>query len=112
MRRTITLKGFALMAGGLLIAFLIFYGLLSRELNRKQAQENELRVSLTKLEETYKELSGNLRLVDTEDYIVSSARSDYAYMNKNDLRFEFSNPEALYAYTEEEMKILINEMTD
>lgn len=112
MQRTMNRKGFLLITGVMLLVFLAFYLILSNQLGQRREQENALRVSLTRLEETNKELNNRLSLVGTEDYIVSSARSDFAYMNKNDLRFEFSNPEALYAYTEEEMKILMDEMAD
>jgi PAS domain-containing protein len=50
--------------------------------------------------------------VDTEEYIVSSAVTQYAFMNRNDLRFRITNPEALYAYTENELKILMDELAD
>ena len=50
--------------------------------------------------------------VDTDDYVVTSAMTNYAFMNRNDLRFRFTNPEALYAYTEEELKILMDEIAD
>ena len=112
MQRMMNKKGFLLIVGCMLVAFLAFYWILDSQLSQKQEQETALRVSLTRLEETYKELNNQLSLVGTEDYIVSSARTDYAYMNKNDLRFEYTNPEALYAYTEEEMKILMDEMAD
>lgn len=112
MHKVMNRKGFLLIIGGMLAVFLVFYLILNGQLNRKREQENALRVSLTRLEETNKELNNQLKLVGTEDYIVSSARTDYAYMNRNDLRFEFTNPEALYAYTEEEMKILMDEMAD
>ncbi len=112
MHKTMNRKGFLLIIGGMLAVFLAFYLILNSQLNQKREQENALRVSLTRLEETNKELNNRLKLVGTEDYIVSSARTDYAYMNRNDLRFEFTNPEALYAYTEEEMKILMDEMAD
>ena len=57
-------------------------------------------------------MEAELKLVDTEDYIVSSAMTNFAFMNKNDLRFQFTNPEALYAYTESELKILMDEISD
>ena len=64
------------------------------------------------MEEQNKEMNAELSLVGTEDYIVTSAMTNYAFMNKNDLRFQFTNPEALYAYTEDELKILMDEMAD
>ncbi len=112
MDKVMNKKGFLLILGIMLAAFLTFYLVLSNQLNQKREQENAMRVSLTRLEETNTELKNQLSLVGTEDYIVSSAMTNYAYMNKNDLRFEFSNPEALYAYTEEELKILMDEIAE
>ena len=43
---------------------------------------------------------------------MSSAVKDYAYVRHDAIRFEFTNPEALYAYTEEELQILMDEMND
>ncbi len=112
MDKVMNKKGFLLILGIMLAAFLTFYLILNNQLNQKKEQENALRVSLTRLEETNTELKNQLNLVGTEDYIVSSAMTNYAYMNKNDLRFEFTNPEALYAYTEEELKILMDEIAE
>ncbi len=112
MDKVMNKKGFLLILGIMLVAFLTFYLILNNQLNQKREQENAMRVSLTRLEEANTELKNQLSLVGTEDYIVSSAMTNYAYMNKNDLRFEFSNPEALYAYTEEELKILMDEIAE
>ena len=43
---------------------------------------------------------------------MSSAIQNYDFMNKNDIRFEYENPEALYAYSEQEIRILMDEMTE
>ncbi len=110
--RRITKKGFVLILGIMAALFLVFYLVLSAQLGEKRQQENARRVSLSRLEEQGTELKNQLNLVGTDDYIVSSAMANYAYMNKNDLRFEFTNPEALYAYTEEEMKVLMDETAD
>ncbi len=110
--RRISKKGFMLILGIMAVLFLAFYLVLSSQLGEKRQQENARRVSLNRLEEESTELKNQLTLVGTDDYIVSSAMTNYAYMNRNDLRFEFTNPEALYAYTEEEMKILMDETAD
>ena len=81
-------------------------------MNQTREQENALRATLTRLEEQNKTMNDELNLVGTEDFIVTSARTNYAFMNKDDLRFQFTNPEALYAYTKEELKILMDEMAD
>ena len=105
-------RKFGWIAGALLAAFLIFFLVLNHQLSETQEEENALRVTLTRMQEQNREMNAELNLVGTEDYIVSSAMTNYAFMNKNDLRFQFSNPEALYAYTEEELKILMDEMAD
>ena len=37
---------------------------------------------------------------------------NYSYVNRNDIRFEYSNPQALYAYTAEEARIMVEELGD
>ena len=69
-------------------------------------------MTLTALEEENRNLTARMNVVGTDDYIVSSAIQNYSFMNKNDIRFEFDNPEALYAYSEEEIRILMDEMTE
>ena len=43
---------------------------------------------------------------------MSSAVKDYSYVKKDAIRFEYTNPEALYAYSEDELQILMDEMND
>ncbi len=112
MHRTMTLKGFALLMALILLIFLGLHLALKGDLSRKAEQEKTLRVTLARLEEENKDLKNQLSVVGTEDYIVTSARENYSFVNRDDIRFEYSNPEALYAYTEEELRILIDEMAD
>ncbi len=112
MHRTMNMKGFLLIVLAMCAVFLTLYLVLRSRLDAKHEEENARRVVLTRLEEENRDMTTQLNLLGTEDYIVSSAMSNYSYMNKNDLRFEFTNPDALYAYTEEEMKILMDEISD
>ena len=112
MNRTMHLKGFALILGIMLIAFLVLHSTLRSAVDEKTEKEKELRVQLTRLEEENKDLNAQLNVVGTDEYIMSSAVRDYAYVRKNDIRFEYTNPEALYAYSEEELQILLDELND
>ena len=112
MQNIMNWRRFGWIAGILLAVFLIFFLLLHHQVSKSRQTETALRVTLTRMEEQNKEMNAELSLVGTEDYIVTSAMTNYAFMNKNDLRFQFTNPEALYAYTEEELKILMDEMAD
>ena len=105
-------RKFGWLAGSLLAVCLVFLLVIHQQVTETRQQENALRVTLTRMEEQNREMNAQLSLVGTEDYIVTSAMTQYAFMNKNDLRFQFTNPEALYAYTEEELKILMDEMAD
>ena len=93
MHETVNWRKFIWISGGLLTAFMILFLLLNHQIQNARQEEN-------------------LSQVGTEDYIVNSAMTNYAFMNKNDLRFQFTNPEALYAYTEDELKILMDEMAE
>lgn len=112
MRKVINPRQFLWTVGLMGVLFLALFLFLSGRAGETRQQENALRVTLTRMEEENKEMEAELKLVDTEDYVVTSAMNNYAFMNKNDLRFQFTNPEALYAYTESELKIMMDEMAD
>ena len=112
MQSTINWRKFAWIVGILLGIFLVLFLLLHNSLKGTRQQESALQATLNRLGEQNKTMNEELNLVGTEDFIVTSARTNYSFMNKDDLRFQFTNPEALYAYTEEELKILMDEMAD
>ena len=112
MQRTMTVKGFLIILALVLAVFLCLHLIMKGDLSRKAEQERALQIALSKLQEEEKDLQNQLDIVETEDYIVSSARENYSYINRDDIRFEFSNPEALYTYTEDELRILVDEMAD
>ena len=110
MNRTMTFKGFALILGAILILFLILHGALKRNADEQNRKEQELRVRLTRLEEENKDLLSRLNLAGTDEYIISSAIKKYSYVKRDAIRFEYTNPEAIYAYSEKELQILMDEM--
>ena len=112
MQKTMNMKGFVLILALALVIFLALHIMLRDSLNRSTAKEKDLQVTLTRLEELNKGLKDQLERVGTDDYIVSSAIQNYSFMNKDDIKFEFDNPEALYAYSEEEIRILMDELTE
>ena len=112
MYRSMNMKGFLLILGIMLAVFLILHSALKGTVNQKAEEERFLRVKKTKLEEDFKRLNKELNVVGTDEYIMSSAVRDYSYVKKDAIRFEFTNPEVLYAYSEEELQILMDEMND
>ena len=112
MQRTMTIRGFIVILALILAVFLCLHLIMRGDLSRKAEQEAALRQALAELQEEEKDLRNQLEIVGTEDYIVSSAKENYSYLNKDDIRFEFSNPEALYTYTEQELRILVDEVAD
>ena len=112
MNRTMNLKGFVLILGIILLVFLVVHSLLGSKNNEASEKEKALRVQQTRLEEENKALVAQQNAAGTQEFIMSVAVKDYSYVQKEAIRFEFSNPEALYAYTQEEMQILMDEMND
>ena len=112
MYRSMNLKGFLLILGIMLLIFLILHSVLRGSANQKAEEEKLLRVKKTKLEEEFKSLNKQLSVVGTDEYIMSSAVKEYSYVKKDAIRFEFTNPEVLYAYSEAELQILMDEMND
>ena len=112
MSKAMNLKGFLLILGIMLLIFLILHTALRGTVNEKAEEEKLLRVRKTKLEEDFKRLNKELNVVGTDEYIMSSAVKDFSYVKKDAIRFEFTNPEVLYAYSEQELQILMDEMND
>ena len=112
MNRTMTFKGFLLILGFVLIVFLILHSVLKSSGDEQRQKQQELRVQLTRLEEENKELLSKLNLAGTDEYIMANAVKKYSYVKKDAIRFEYTNPEAIYAYTDQEMQILMDEMSN
>ena len=112
MRKVMNMKGFLLIMTLMLAAFFIVHAVLRGQYREKARQESDLLAQVVKLEEENRSLSEQLEVVGSKEYIVSSAMGNYDYMNKDDIRFVYTNPEALYAYTENEIRILMDELAD
>ena len=112
MHRTMTVKGFLVILSVILAVFLCLHLIMKGDLSRKAEEEEALQLALAELKEEEKDLRNQLSIVGTDSYIVSSARENYSFLKKDEIRFEFSNPEALYTYSEEELRILVDEMAD
>ena len=112
MHRTMTVKGFLVILSVILAIFLCLHLIMKGDLSRKAEEEEALQLALAQLKEEEKDLRNQLSIVGTDSYIVSSARENYSFLKKDEIRFEFSNPEALYTYSEEELRILVDEMAD
>ena len=104
MHRTMTVKGFLVILSVILAVFLCLHLIMKGDLSRKAEEEEALQLALAQLKEEEKDLKNQLSIVGTEEYIVSSARENYSFLKKDEIRFEFSNPEALYTYSEEELR--------
>ena len=112
MNRTMTFKGFFLILGVVLLIFFILHSILKNSADEQRQKQQELRVQLTRLEEENKELLSKLNLAGTDEYIMANAVKKYSYVKKDAIRFEYTNPEAIYAYTDQEMQILMDEMSN
>lgn len=112
MNRTMTLRGFILLLGLILIVFLILHSILRGSVDEQTRKEQELRVRLTRLEEENKDLLSRLNMAGTDEYIMANAVRKYSYVKRDAIRFEYTNPEAIYAYSEKELQILMDEMSN
>ena len=112
MSRTMTFKGFLLILGIVLVVFLILHSVLKNSADEQKQKQQELRVQLTRLEEENKDLLSKLNMAGTDEYIMANAVKKYSYVKKDAIRFEYTNPEAIYAYTDQELQILMDEMNN
>lgn len=112
MEKRMNWQGFLVLAAILVTVFIIGMMLISSQLNQNREKSTALQFALNHAYAGNNELVAELELVGTTGFIESSARRDLNYIKPGELCFEFANPEALYAYTAEELDILMEEMTD
>ena len=112
MNRSMNIKGFLLLLGVILVIFLPLHILMKSDLHRKHDMEEELNAKRARLEEENQYLTTQLSIIGTDEYIAQSAIQNYSYVSRDDIRFVFTNPEALEAYTEAEIQIMAEEMAD
>ena len=80
--------------------------------DRAAALDQQVQVSreLILAQEAYNALTAELKQVGSSSYIENVARQYYSFLKPGELRFEISNPDDLNGYTDEEMKILQQEI--
>lgn len=108
-RRTMNVKGLLIVCGVILVVFLAAHLIMQSKLSDKKTAKNKTEMELTALEAENATLQKRLDYVKTDEYIISNAKEALSFVNKNDIRFEFSNPEALSSYTRDEIKRLMDE---
>ena len=100
---------------GLLAVIVLLFGVLmiraTRDRSDAESQVTALQQSLVRLQNEQLSLKETLSQAGTSSYVETVARTEYAYLKEGELRFEVVNPDSLDAYTEAEMRILIDEMT-
>jgi len=93
-----------------LVVFLVARDKVNTTTSELAAQETALRVTLSELKDEALALERQIGQVGTKSYVESRAREDYQFIKEGELRFEFVNPEELYEYSDEEMRIRQEEM--
>lgn len=59
--------------------------------------EGQYRVQLTQLQKEQRALRDEIEQAGTDAYIENKARTEYGFLKPGEIRFEITNPEALYS---------------
>lgn len=110
--RVMNWKGLAIVLGIILLVFLVLHFVLRGVLDSNAQKQNELQITLTQEEARNSGLHDELVEIGTTEYIIKNARENYDFISRNELLFEYENPEALYAYTEQELQVLMSELAE
>ncbi len=76
-----------------------------------QAQDNTLQLQVSVLEMSYADLQAQLKRVGSEGYVENAAR-EQGFIRRGEIVFAFEDPDMLRGYTEEEYRIIMDEMRD
>lgn len=102
----------AIMAILMVLLFCAALHWVRQDIQRLQAQENTLTLSVNVMEMTYADLQLQLNRVGSEGYVENEAREKYDFIRQGEIIFAFDDPELLRGYTEEEYQIIMDEMRD
>ncbi len=107
--KVITWRGMIVIAGVFLLAFLV--GLAWVYIARRPMEEQSAlrQDTIVRLEQEVAELRTELERVGTDGYVEIQARTNFDYVRNGEIRFEFSDPDRLSYYTEEEWDIIMEE---
>lgn len=105
-------KGLLILLGIVVAVFLTVHFIMKGILSSNEQKQNELNITLTQEEARNSSLHDELNEVGTTEYIIKNARENYDFISRNELRFEYENPEALYAYTQAELQVLMSELSE
>lgn len=102
-----------LLAVLVVIILVTFFVLMSRTQARRsdlEAKFNSQETELISLSEALASLNTQLARMGTDGFVENEAREKYDFIKQGEIRFVFTNPEALSDYTSEEMQIIMDEM--
>lgn len=111
MRKPISWALVVVCCAALMIAVLSYRNWIEEQIVLLGGEEATLTVTLSQRRAESEELRLQIKRAGTDADIEEKARSEYGYMKEGELRFEFTNPELLDAYTDEEMAILQREIS-
>ncbi|MBQ3156715.1 MAG: septum formation initiator family protein [Clostridia bacterium] len=111
-RRYISWRGMALAAVLLVILFVAALYWVRADIARLKVQDTTLQMKVNVMEMDYADLQLELARVGSEGYVENAARENYGFIRSGEIIFAFENPELLKGYTEEEYRIIMDEMRD
>lgn len=107
--KVMTWRGMLMIAGAFFLVFVVaLCGVLSSR-SAMEAQYAQQQQGIVLMEQDVAALRSELERVGTDGYVENEARTRYDYVRSGEIRFEFSDPEMLSHYTEEEMEIIMDE---
>ena len=97
------------------LIIILFFGAMlwvNADIEKLQAQDENLRLSNQKKNIEYEDLVLQLDRMGSDGYVENEAREKYDFIREGEIIFAFENPEALKGYTQEEYQIILDEMRD
>jgi cell division protein FtsB len=112
MYRQMNWRGFIVIVVLILAIFLPVHFALKGRLNTQEERRSADNARLIQLEDLNQQLQRQLEIVGTSEYIAQSAIQKYNFVRDNDILFVIDNPDALNCYTEDEIRLLVKEMSN
>lgn len=83
-----------------------------QDIKALEAQDATLQLRVNLMDMEYADLALELQRVGSEGYVENEARENYGFIRQGEIIFAFEDPDVLKGYTEEEYRIIMEELRD
>ncbi len=111
-RRYLSWRFMALMGILLVLGFCAAMHWVRADIRELEAAKTTLQLRVNIMDMELADLQDQLKRMGSDGYVENEARENYGFIREGEIIFAFEDPDVLKGYTEEEYRIIMEELRD